>query len=192
MEAVDPYLVPNIHLTAAIWRWLVSWCDGFGCFVQCDSREGARVDAVQQQFTRLELDLSLSSAPDERERDLARFGLSRYFLSPAQWNIIWGDKAGITHNFLVFSPEQHGQPARGVCPPTWESGKTELHPICRVFINFHECNMRHPINVAAKYNGSRFEQTNEGSGPVNYHASESGMNEESAEWTQSFVCLLIH
>ena len=148
------------------------------------------MDAVQQQFTRLEL--SLSSARDERERDLARFGLSRYFLSPAQWNIIWGDKAGITHNFLVFSPEQHGQPARGVCPPTWESGKTELHPICRVFINFHECNMRHPINVAAKYNGSRFEQTNEGSGPVNYHASESGMNEESAEWTQSFVCLLIH
>ena len=73
---------------------------------------------MQKQFTRLELTstplLSLNTARDERERDLARFGLSRYFLSPAQWNIIWGDKAGITHNFLVFSPEQHRQPARGV------------------------------------------------------------------------------
>ena len=69
------------------------------------------MDAVQQQFTRLEF--SLSSAPDERERDLARFGLSRYFLSPAQWNIIWGDKAGITHNFLVFSSEQHSVHPRG-------------------------------------------------------------------------------
>ena len=73
---------------------------------------------MQKQFTRLELTstplLSLNTARDERERDLARFGLSRYFLSPAQWNIIWGDKAGITHNFLVFSPEQHSQQARGV------------------------------------------------------------------------------
>ena len=43
----------------------------------------------------------------ERVREMARFGLSRYFLSSAQWNIIWGDKAGITHNFLVFSAEQH-------------------------------------------------------------------------------------
>ena len=51
--------------------------------------------------------LPVNNLLEMRERDLARFGLSRYFLSPAQWNIIWVDKAGITHNFLVFSPEQH-------------------------------------------------------------------------------------
>ena len=66
--------------------------------------------AIHTAGARIEPPLA-AAARDERERDLARFGLSRYFLSPAQWNIIWGDKAGITHNFLVFSPEQHRQPA---------------------------------------------------------------------------------
>ena len=112
--------MPNIYLPGAIWRRLVS-CDGFGCFVRCD-REEARVDAVLRTLqkhlrcTHCTAAAAFHTTGSHRAsrrrwgRDLDRFGLSRYFLSPAQWNIIWGDKAGITHNFLVFSSEQHSPP----------------------------------------------------------------------------------
>ena len=115
LQAGDPYLLLNIHLPPAIWRIAAAAMD-LAVLSNVTAERGQ--GWMQKQFTRLELTstplLSLNTARDERERDLARFGLSRYFLSPAQWNIIWGDKAGITHNFLVFSPEQHSQQARGV------------------------------------------------------------------------------
>ena len=188
--------MPNIYLPGAIWRRLVS-CDGFGCFVRCD-REEARVDAVLRTLqkhlrcTHCTAAAAFHTTGSHRAsrrrwgRDLDRFGLSRYFLSPAQWNIIWGDKAGITHNFLVFSSEQHSVHPRGSLGTKhfqpWPSAVTAL-------IHFHECNMRLLINVAeSKHNENKFEQTNQRSAPVNYHARVEWMRSPLNGHNHLFVC----
>ena len=185
----------NIYLPPAIWkllRWIWLFCPMW-------QREGVSwVDAaIHTAGARIEPPLA-AAARDERERSgqirpFSLFPITRtmeYHLGGQSWD---------NTQFSCFLPWTT-PPASQLegCPPTCESDKTKLinmSPWPSKLQSFHQLPWMQYETSYQCCSQIQQEQiwTNQPGVWSCELSRKSGMNEESgSEWTQSFVCLLIH